>query len=254
MMNIEHRNSYDYSISNYIEGLDEQFPSNMNDQYYNESYDYQNHAFEPSNYIDQYNPNSLDSYPYSHENSSNYTTPSVVVSEPTYYYYDFPSYEDYVLESGKLESINNNYKEDQSNNRKRSNSFGEQMYEYNIGTKKRFNSNDEVSFENSSLTEDQNNNTKINKNREAARKFRKKRQIELEELKLRVKQLHKENKEYAKEEQKIKEENEKKTKEAEELYNAIQTLITYTFSQISSSQCEQIFAHMKANNILKEKM
>lgn len=231
--------------------------NSINLQHHIGSCDYQKRFLDSTNspyyYVDQHiSCNSDPSYLYFNQNNQDsLMQQELYTNEPTYLFYDIPSYDEIITQSSESD-FTYPYIEENINNRKRSNEINEHIYDFDINIKRRYSPNDEMSFENAS-SEDQ-NIAKINKNREAARKFRKKRQLELEELKLKVEQLSKKNREYAEEEKKIKEENEKKMKEAEELYKAVQSLISYTFSQISSSQYEQILTHMKANNMLIDKL
>lgn len=90
------------------------------------------------------------------------------------------------------------------------------------------------------LTEDEEQDFKAHKNREAARKFRKKQQTELQTLLDKEQELIKLNELYAKKEKEILVQNEIKRKEAEQLYQNIQHLITFAFSQMSTGLLEQV--------------
>lgn len=86
---------------------------------------------------------------------------------------------------------------------------------------------------------------KLTRNREAARKFRKKQQIQLKELKERVKFLENENESLFKESDRLKSENNKKMNELNKLYQLVQNLLNYTFSHLSPQYVEDIQNYVK---------
>lgn len=91
------------------------------------------------------------------------------------------------------------------------------------------------------LTEDE----KLTRNREAARKFRKKQQIQLKELKERVKFLENENRSLFGESNRLKTENSIKINELNKLYQLVQNLLNYTFNNLSPQHVEDIQNYVK---------
>lgn len=99
------------------------------------------------------------------------------------------------------------------------------------------------------LSEEEEQSVKAYKNREAARKFRKKQQSELQVLLDKEQELLRLNQLYAQKEKEILVQNEIKRKEAEQLYNNVQHLLAFTFSQMSTNLIEQVRVKAKTLGI-----